>query len=200
MRGFGLLRRGAALKKQVDRLERRGATGSVVLLAVSALLLTTAGAAVAQDDQPWHNTNLSPDRRAQLLVDAMTLDQKVTLFAPDPGQPIPELGVPPRRESDGCCGVNTTATPTTALPAGLSLASTFDEGLGFEWGKATGAEAWLTGQAGITAPSLDLSRTPFNGRMWESFGQDPLVMGRLGAPRFAGSRTTPCTRWPSTTC
>jgi beta-glucosidase len=164
---------------------------AAVLLAVLAVLLTTADAASAQAGQPWRNANLSPDRRAELLVDAMTLDQKVTLFTPDPGAPIPELGIPPRRESDGCCGVNTTATPTTALPVGLSLASTFDEGLGFDWGRATGAEAWLTGQSGITAPSLDLNRTPFNGRMWETFGEDPLVMGRLGTAAVRGVQDNP---------
>ena len=156
------------------------------LAAAIAVLLLTAGAALAQADQPWRDRGLPPDTRARLLLDAMTLDQKVTLFAPDPGAPIPELGVPPRRESDGCCGINTTATPTTGLPVGLSMASSFDTALAVEWGSVSGAEAWLTGQAGITAPSVDLNRTPFNGRMWESFGEDPLVQGRFGASTVRG--------------
>lgn len=116
----------------------------------------------------------------------MTLDQKVTLFAPDPGEPIPELGVPPRRESDGCCGVNTTATPTTGFPVGLSLASTFSLPLATEWGGRIGIEARLTGQSRITSPSLDLMRSPFFGRGWESFCEDPLLQGRMGVGTVRG--------------
>jgi beta-glucosidase len=163
----------------------------VVLPAVVGLLLTAASAAFAQADQPWRNQQLSPDRRAQLLVAAMTLDQKVTVFSPDPGVPIPELGIPPRREADGCCGVNTSATPTTAFPSGLSLASTFNQNLGFDFGNGVGAEAWQTGQAGITSPSVDLARSPFNGRMWESFGEDPLVQGRQAVAVTQGVQRNP---------
>ena len=164
---------------------------TAVLIAVIGLLQATAASAAAQADQPWRNEALPPDTRARLLVEAMTLDQKVTLFTPDPGAPIPELGVPPRRESDGCCGINTTATPTTALPVGLSLASTFNRRLGVDYGDAVGAEAWLTGQTGITAPSMDLNRTPFNGRMWETFGEDPLVQGRFGTFVARGVQNNP---------
>ena len=137
------------------------------------------GARGGVEEQPWRNASLSPDTRARLLAQAMTLDQKILLFAPDPGTPIPELGVPPRRDADGCCGLNA-PTPTTALPKGLSLASTFSEHLGFQFGDVAGTEAWLNGQTAITTPTLDLCRTPFNGRQWESFGEDPLLMGRFG--------------------
>ena len=158
---------------------------SIVVGVLGSLLALTSGAS-AQDGQPWRNANLPPDQRAQLLLQAMTLDQKVTLFAPDPGEPIPELGVPPRRESDGCCGVNTTATPTTGFPVGLSLASTFSLPLATEWGGGIGIEARLTGQSGITSPSLDLMRSPFYGRGWESFGEDPLLQGRMGVGAVRG--------------
>jgi beta-glucosidase len=158
------------------------------MLVALALLgpLFAAGAASAQTEQPWRNTALSPDARARLLLGAMTLDQKVTLFTPDPGAPISELGIPPRRESDGCCGVNTTATPVTGLPDGISIASSFNTPLAEQWGSVSGQEARLTGQAGITTPTMDLNRTPFNGRMWESFGEDPLVQGRFGVATTRG--------------
>jgi beta-glucosidase len=157
-----------------------------VLAGVIGLLLTVAATAFAQAGESWRDQSLSPDQRARALVDAMTLDQKVTLFAPDPGEPIPELGIPPRRESDGCCGVNTSATPTTSFPAGLSTAATFDQSLATEWGDGIGLEARLTGQSGITSPSLDLMRNPTNGRGWESFGEDPLLQGRMGAGTIRG--------------
>jgi beta-glucosidase len=157
-----------------------------VLVSVVGLLGVMAGTAFGQAGEPWRDSSLSPDQRASALVNAMTLEQKVTLFAPDPGQPIPALGIPPRRESDGCCGVNTTATPTTSFPAGLSTASTFDQSLATEWGDGVGLEARLTGQSGITSPSLDLMRNPTNGRGWESFGEDPVLQGRMGVGTIRG--------------
>ena len=91
---------------------------------------------------PWMDKNLSPDRRAELVLQQMTLDEKVTLvhgivpsrqlhslggagFAPG----IPRLGIPDVQSTDGRSGVG--ATPArgryaTALPSALALAASWD--------------------------------------------------------------------------
>lgn len=151
-------------------------------------MATLAGAAFAQDGQPWRDASLPPERRAQLLVEAMTLDQKLALINGEESQPVPQMGVPANRAIDGCCGVVTGARPTTALPAGLSLASTFDERRATTYGRAAGAEAWLLGFNGLGGPTMDLNRSPFHGRQYESFGEDPLLAGRVGAAQTRGEQ------------
>jgi beta-glucosidase len=108
-------------------------------LALIALLVALAGAHAAspQSSQAWLNTKLSPDARAEKLLAAMTLDEKLLLVFgymgatyPEncaPPQPcynppaeaiegsagyipgIPRLGVPPQWQTDASLGVATSA-------------------------------------------------------------------------------------------
>ena len=99
----------------------RNAPGRLVavLVAAVALLSAIAAPALAQSGQPWKNTRLSPDQRATLLANAMNMEQKLRLFEANPSSPSPELGIPSRKEKDGCCGVSladSAQTPTTGLP------------------------------------------------------------------------------------
>ena len=162
---------------------------AAVLLSTAALLAAGGGAAFAQADQPWRNANLPPDERATLLAEAMTLEQKLRLFLANPSPPSPELGIPSRKEKDGCCGVSLNRTfgvPTTSLPKSVSLASTFSPSYSLRFGLQIGQEAWHTGFAGVSAPSADLVRSPHFGRQGESFGEDPLLGGRLPAAVVRG--------------
>ena len=138
-------------------------------LLLSTVLATTALAAPAR---PWMNRKLSPDRRAELVVGAMTEDEKLTLvsgyfataaafqhnYQPPkevrlnsagyvPG--IARLGIPPQWETDAGIGVATqrTASPRerTALPSGLATAATWDPKLAEAGGAMIGAEARASG-------------------------------------------------------
>ena len=165
-------------------MKNRAGRLTAVLVAVLALLATGAGAAAAQTDEPWRDTSLSPDERARLLANAMTLEQKLRLFLANPSPPSPELGIPSRKEKDGCCGLSLNrvfGVPTTSLPKSVSLASTFSTALSRRFGVQIGQEAWHTGFAGASAPTADLVRSPHFGRQGESFGEDPLLGGRLPA-------------------
>ncbi len=161
--------------------------------AVAGLLVAfsgaTGGTALAQSGEPWRDTRLSPDTRADLLANAMTLEQKLRLFLANPSPPSPELGIPSRKEKDGCCGVSLRAdlnTPTTSLPKSVALASTFSTTYARRYGYQVGQEAWATGFDGISAPTADLVRSPHFGRQGESFGEDPLLAGRLPAQVVRG--------------
>ncbi|MDW5594215.1 glycoside hydrolase family 3 C-terminal domain-containing protein [Conexibacter stalactiti] len=167
---------------------------AAVFGATVALLLTTFATAHAQSGEPWRNTSLSPDRRADLLSDAMTLEQKLRLFVANPSPPSPELGIPSRKEKDGCCGISLRTdlgVPTTSLPKGVALASTFSGTFARRFGFQIGQESWHTGFAGSTAPTADLVRSPHFGRQGESFGEDPLLGGRLPAGVVRGVQRQP---------
>lgn len=137
----------------------------------------------------WLAPGLTPDERADELAAVMTTDEKLNLFEANPSTPIPELGIPSRKEKDGCCGVSlakTLETPTTGLPKSISLAATFSERYSRAYGAQIGREAWQTGFDGVTAPTSDIIRSPHFGRRGESFSEDPLLAGRLPASVVEG--------------
>lgn len=150
-----------------------------------ATLVTVAPAASAVDE-PWMDTSLSPDRRADLLAAEMTLEQKVALFNLNGEVTVPELGIPPRHEIDGTLGVHQSQLPSTAMPSGLALASSRDRALASTWGEQTSREVFDFGYTGNAAPTMDVVRSPFWGRMWETYGEDPILSGTMGTSQIQG--------------
>ncbi|SDD64795.1 beta-glucosidase [Auraticoccus monumenti] len=160
-------------------------------MALAALATTVAVAfsavppAQADPADPWMDTRLSSDQRAALVLAEMTLEQKVALLVQTGGQGVPELGIPAIRGKDASNGVNL-PLGSTALPVGVALASTFDDRLAVEYGAVGAREARAAGHNSVAAPSLDLARTPWNGRLWESTGEDPLLTGRIASGQTNG--------------
>lgn len=176
------------------RLRRaaRGMIAAALALVVTVTGLTTMATSATAQDEPWMNTDLPPDERADLLAAAMTLDQKLTLFEGSgaAATAIPELGIPARREIDGATGVIVADSPTTAFPAGSALASTWNPELAQAFGRQAGLEAHLSGFSGWAGPSSDLVRSPFNGRQWATYGEDSLLGGLMPANVITGVNAT----------
>jgi beta-glucosidase len=157
----------------------------------------------AADTRPWMNAGLSPDQRAELVLQAMTQDEKFRLLRTEYGdrhprpagalgsagyQPaITRLGLPAIQESDAGLGV---AKPldvgATALPSGLATAATFDPVLAYEGGAMIGSEAHRRGFNVMLAGGADLVRDPRNGRNFEYSGEDPLLAGVIVGNAIAG--------------
>src|SRR5512142_2318458 len=107
---------------------------------------------------PWMDKSLDPDKRADLVIEQMTLDEKLSLlhgrggFAAEGAisnggagviQGIPRLGLPPIQLADSAVGVRGAAERgryATLLPSTLGAAATWDLKLGFEYGATTGRE------------------------------------------------------------
>jgi beta-glucosidase len=159
-----------------------------------AWVLLGCGAARAQ--QPWADRSLPPDTRAQLLLSALTLEEKVALMhgASWPGlgshvggiPPIPRVGFPGLRFTDGPAGIRQPGTLTTALPAPIALAATWDPTLARRYGRVIGSEASATNNDVVLAPMVDVVRDPRAGRTFETFGEDPLLDARLASAEIAG--------------
>ncbi|MHA7833615.1 MAG: beta-glucosidase [Algiphilus sp.] len=141
-------------------------------------------------DHAWCDTRKSAEARGELLVAAMSLQQKIDYLAgDDPASAascdpycgivngIPELDIPPIRMNDGPVGVR--GGPATALPIPLALAATFDPALARETGAVVGNETRLKGNDLVHAPVADLVRNPLAGRTFETFGEDPLLATRF---------------------
>jgi beta-glucosidase len=148
------------------------------LLAVS-LTCVSAWAQV----QPWRNAGQTAEVRAEQLFNAMTLEQKIALVnAVDPAEyaPLAPLGIPAFKRVDASSGLRGD-TGVTAFPVSLALGATFDADLARAYGKAIATEARAKGWNVILGPTVDVARDGLNGRLTESFGEDPLVNAVMGA-------------------
>lgn len=110
---------------------------------------------------------------------------------------IDRLGVPPLVLSDGPVGVrdscwnekypdNCKIRQSTALPATVSLAASFDPGLARRYGSLLGAEARARGVDVIYGPAMDIVRVPQGGRNFEYFSEDPFLTGSLATAYVQG--------------
>ncbi|MFH8467257.1 beta-glucosidase [Streptomyces sp. NPDC017991] len=134
-------------------------------------------------------------RRVEGLLAQLTLDEKISLLhgAPDPeslGQAghvpgVARLGIPPLRLADGPAGVRVKQR-ATALPAPVLLASAFDPGLARRYGRVIGHEGRALGQDVLLSPMVNLVRTPYAGRNFETFSEDPLLSADLVAEEIKG--------------
>ena len=69
----------------------------------------------------------------------------------------------------------------TCYPCNGILAATFNDALIEEVGRLVGEDAMWAGYSGIYGTGLNLHRSPYAGRVFEYFSEDPLLTGLMGA-------------------
>lgn len=162
--------------------------------------------------QPWMNTDLSAAERTQLVLNEMTIDEKLTLLVgyfgtdapwknftrPVESHPqsagfiygVPRLGIPHIWQADAGIGVASQGGPNvrerTALPSGMATAATWNPQIGFEGGAMIGSEARTSGFNVLLAGGVNLVREPRNGRNFEYGGEDPLLAGVMVGAQIKG--------------
>src|SRR6201991_3209039 len=175
-----------------------------------ALATGLAGAAHAAPpaERPWMDRSLSPDRRAELIVAAMTDDEKFRLIragvgmasekGPGPAEALggagyipamPRLGLPALNETDAGLGVTRAGNDglgAISLPAGLATAASFDPAVAHAGGRMIGGEARGKGYGVILAGGVNLVRDPRNGRNFEYAGEDPVLAGTMAGAAVKG--------------
>jgi len=123
----------------------------------------------------------------------LTLEQKVALLTGVdnfnlPGEPA--IGLRGLVVSDGPAGVRgpvlDPADRSSSPPAPIALAATWDPELVQRVAAQIGAEARAKGVDVLLGPTLNLARSPFGGRGFESFGEDPFLAARTGAAFVRG--------------
>jgi beta-glucosidase len=152
--------------------------------------------------RPWMNKALSPEQRADLVLRAMTLQEKIALLhgTGQPGQGpappeqagsnggagfvvgVPRLGIPGLQMADAAYGVTKsgeTGRYSTALPSPLALAATWDTESAGRYGAVIGHELRAQGYNMTLGGGVDLARELRNGRTFEYGGEDPLLAGTM---------------------
>ncbi|AGN01726.1 beta-glucosidase [Salinarchaeum sp. Harcht-Bsk1] len=133
--------------------------------------------------------------RVQELVDQLTREEKLSLVHGhvDPTRSatgylpgVERLDVPEFRLVDGPLGVRVPGESSTAFPAPLAVAATFDPDLARQKGAAIGRETRALGQDSLLAPGLNLIRMPHCGRNFEYYSEDPVVTSAFAAASVEG--------------
>ncbi|MEV5978302.1 glycoside hydrolase family 3 N-terminal domain-containing protein [Streptomyces sp. NPDC052114] len=177
-----------------DSVSRRSALG-LAAGAIAVAAAATAGLAAPAPAAARARRDPAAGSRVESLVARLRLDEKISLLhgASDPenlGQAgyvpgVPRLGIPPLRLADGPAGVRVAAR-ATALPAPVMLAAAFDPALARRYGRVIGREGRALGQDVLLSPMVNLIRTPYAGRNFETFTEDPLLAADLVAEEIRG--------------
>lgn len=98
---------------------------------------------------------------------------------------IDETGIPCIYGLDQIHG-GTYTIGSVLFPHEIALAASFNDSLAFKTGEISAYETRACSVPWVFTPTLDLSRNQCWPRMWESFGEDPLVQSRMGAAMTRG--------------
>ncbi len=96
-----------------------------------------------------------------------------------------ETGIPCLYGLDQIHGASYTVG-SVLFPHEIGLAASFNDSLAFNVGEVCAYETRACNVPWVFTPTLDLSRNQCWPRMWESFGEDPLVQSRMGAAMTMG--------------
>ena len=97
----------------------------------------------------------------------------------------PSIGLPELKMSDGPMGVRNYG-PSTAFPAGIGLAATWDTAMAHRIGAAMGDDARARGVNILLAPAVNIYRVPVNGRNFEYYGEDPFLAAQTAVNFIQG--------------
>lgn len=136
---------------------------------------------------------LDPDVDAHVaeLVAEMTLAEKISQMHGEglnagvsTTLPTERLGIPGFRMADGPRGAM--PGPGTTMPVGIARGATWDPALERRVGEVMGTEAKAKGLDILLAPTIEPVRHPRWGRTQETYGEDPLLVARMGASFIGG--------------
>src|SRR3954447_22587821 len=129
----------------------------------------------------------------QVRLAALSLEQKVRLLTGADFWALygePDAGLRPIVTSDGPAGVRGEVwderRPSANVPSPTALAATWDEARIERLGRLLAFEARRKNVDVLLAPTVNLHRSPYGGRHFECFSEDPFLTGVLGAAFVRG--------------
>ena len=190
--GFGLLIGASIAGSLLAGATRAGSAPSTSTSTSTA----TAAARCPWVSQARAGQGTAASLAAEVLA-RMTLAQKASFVVLRTVPPlentnlgIPALCIPPLTMTDGPNGIAYNMTGVTQLPAAIGVAATFDPSMAHATGTVMGQEARAKGIDAAQGPELNLARVPEAGRIFEAFGEDPVLTGAMGVAGVEGIQST----------
>ena len=192
MRATVLLGRGSHRKRRV--VTAVAAVSLAGLLGVPAAAAQASGGALhaAPSSCPWVTSTAPIAQRVAQLMGKMSTSQKISMveghgtsnpyvfYTPA----ISSLCIPAVGMEDGPAGVADGLTGVTQLPAGATLAATWDPSMAQQYGQVIGAEEFGKGASINLGPTVNIDRDPRWGRSFEALSEDPFLNSALDVPEI----------------
>ncbi len=106
--------------------------------------------------------------------------------------PLASVGKPSTKDENGPLGITARLTgggASTSYTSEDMLAATFDVELAEAVGRSMGNDCLMANRksySGIYGPGVNMHRTPYSGRNFEYYSEDPFVSGKMCAAEVAG--------------
>lgn len=133
------------------------------------------------------------------ILEQLTREEKAALVAGTDfmyTSPVPRLGIPSVRMSDGPHGLRvqqhrgdngtSDSEPATCFPTAATLASGWNTENVYRMGRAMGEECRHFGIHVVLGPGVNIKRNPLGGRNFEYFSEDPYLAGAMGTAEVRG--------------
>lgn len=135
------------------------------------------------------------------ILNQLTLEEKIAMLhgnATFSSAGVERLNIPELKSADGPTGVreevernsweplNLKTDSATFMPAGPSLAATFNRNLARRYGEVLGEETRARGKDILLAPSVNIIRTPLSGRNFEFLTEDPYLNAEIAVAYVLG--------------
>ena len=153
-----------------------GATNDITLITMKD---------VSYSDENWNK-----------VLDNMTKEEAIKLVTLGgyKTQPVESIAYPGTTDKDGPQGISSTLVGGTkkygmAYTSEVVLASTFNDELVEKIGIAIGEDGLALGVTGWYGPAMNMHRTPFTGRSFEYFSEDPYLSGMIASAEIKGARS-----------
>lgn len=180
----------------------------ILLLAIGILSNKMNG----QQQFKWFDETISFEERADLLIEAMTLEEKASQFLNETPA-IPRLGVPEYNWwNESLHGIARNGK-ATIFPQGIAMGATFNPSLIQEMttaisneGRAKYKIAQAMGNRGLYAgltywsPNVNIFRDPRWGRGQETYGEDPFLTSKIGVAYVKGLQGNDSKYFKATAC
>ncbi|MFI5035809.1 MAG: beta-glucosidase H [Acidimicrobiales bacterium] len=193
------MRRTDRPRREFARAGTAAVLGGLVLagLALPVAVAAPASAASSVSRCPWVDASLhhrsSPAVLAREVVARMTLSEKANFAVlkvhagvENTNVGVSGLCIPALTLTDGPNGVGSAQTGVTQFPAEIAIAAGFNPSLAHAVGVAMGQETRAKGFDVLQGPNLNLSRVPLSGRIFETYGEDPVLTSAMGVATIRG--------------
>jgi len=141
------------------------------------------------------------DEKAKELVSQLTLEEKLDMIHGNGFNiaPVDRLGIPAINMSDASMGLRITPwphdkglEPSTAFPASILLASTWNPEATYRYATAVAEEFRARNMHVLLGPGVNIYRSPLCGRNHEYMGEDPFLAASLVVPYVKAVRDVGC--------
>lgn len=130
------------------------------------------------------------EQRINKIIAGLSLEEKIDLLGGHPArgstQGNERAGIPEIKMADGPLGVHWWCDKSTAYPATICAAATWDRKLVNRLGWGLGRDARARGVHILLAPGVNIYRSPLCGRNFEYMGEDPFLTSTMVVEHVRG--------------